>query len=264
DATVRDVLAQAHLAVREDLHARHPGVQVGWSVANQCVQAAPGGRAGAAAYREAVEAAFLRVAAGDDFIGVQAYTRTVFGPDGFIPAEGPRTLTGWEVYPEAVGEAARHTFDVTGGVPILVTENGIATSDDAQRITYLEGALEALACAMDDGVRVQGYLHWSLLDNYEWGHWEPTFGLVAVDRAAGSFERTPKPSLAWLGEVAGAANATERHAPAMNALPERPGADATGLSASALAALSTEQKATLTSGADTWTTTPVPGIASIT
>lgn len=53
---------------------------------------------------------------------------------------------------------------------------------------------------MADGIDVRGYLHWSLLDNYEWGHWRPTFGLVAVDRT--TFVRIPKPSLAWLGEVA--------------------------------------------------------------
>ncbi len=55
--------------------------------------------------------------------------------------------------------------------------------------------------AIDDGgVVVRGYLHWSALDNYEWGHWGPTFGLIAVDRE--TFERRPEPSLAWLGEVA--------------------------------------------------------------
>ncbi|MEV4019684.1 family 1 glycosylhydrolase [Nonomuraea angiospora] len=54
--------------------------------------------------------------------------------------------------------------------------------------------------AMDDGTDVRGYLHWSLLDNFEWGRWEPTFGLIAVDRE--TFERHPKPSLAWLGVIA--------------------------------------------------------------
>jgi beta-glucosidase len=50
---------------------------------------------------------------------------------------------------------------------------------------------------MDDGIRVDGYFHWSLLDNYEWGDYRPTFGLIGVDRH--TFERRPKPSLAWLG-----------------------------------------------------------------
>jgi beta-glucosidase len=96
--------------------------------------------------------------------------------------------------------AVRHAHEVTGGVPILVTENGIATADDTQRIRYTREALEGLHRAMTDGIDVRGYLHWSLLDNYEWGHWAPTFGLIAVDRE--TFVRSPKPSLAWLGETA--------------------------------------------------------------
>ncbi|MCL2595952.1 MAG: family 1 glycosylhydrolase, partial [Promicromonosporaceae bacterium] len=72
--------------------------------------------------------------------------------------------------------------------------------DDTRRIAYTSEALGHLVAAMRDGVDVRGYLHWSLLDNFEWGHWEPTFGLIAVDRQ--TFVRTPKPSLAWLGEVA--------------------------------------------------------------
>lgn len=73
----------------------------------------------------------------------------------------------------------RHTAHLLPGVPILVTENGIATDDDAQRVAYTTGALRGLADAMADGADVRGYLHWSLLDNYEWGHWGPTFGLRA-------------------------------------------------------------------------------------
>ena len=93
----------------------------------------------------------------------------------------------------------RHAWDITG-LPVLVTENGIATADDTRRIAYTKDALRALGDSIDDRVDVRGYLHWSLLDNYEWGHWEPTFGLIGVDRE--TFTRTPKPSLAWLGSVA--------------------------------------------------------------
>ena len=96
-----------------------------------------------------------------------------------------------------LGIAIRHAWKVTG-LPILVTENGIATADDERRIAYTAEALQHLMAAVDDGIDVRGYLHWSALDNYEWGHWEPTFGLIAVDRA--DFSRRPKPSLAWLGE----------------------------------------------------------------
>jgi beta-glucosidase len=109
-------------------------------------------------------------------------------------------LVGTAYRPDALGIAVRHTHAVTGGLPILVTENGIATADDTRRIAYTVEALTHLAATIADGVDVRGYAHWSALDNYEWGHWEPTFGLIAVDRA--TFRRTPKPSFCWLGAVA--------------------------------------------------------------
>jgi beta-glucosidase len=85
--------------------------------------------------------------------------------------------------------------------PILVTENGVATADDQQRIEYTEGALRGLHAAISEGADVRGYLHWSLLDNFEWfSGYGPTLGLIAVDRT--TFARTPKPSLAWLGAIA--------------------------------------------------------------
>ena len=84
------------------------------------------------------------------------------------------------------------------GKPVIVTENGIAASDDAVRIAYTQTALEGLARARADGVEARGYLHWSALDNFEWMHgYGPTIGLIGVDRQ--TFQRTPKPSLAWLG-----------------------------------------------------------------
>ena len=85
-------------------------------------------------------------------------------------------------------------------LPLLVTENGIATADDTRRIACTSEALRHLTAAVADGVDVRGHLHWSLLDNCEWSHWDPAFGLVAVDRE--TFVRSPKPSLAWLGRVA--------------------------------------------------------------
>lgn len=202
DEAVRDALIDVHHAARELLHAQHPGLQVGWSVANQAVQSIDGGERRAAEYREAIEDVWLRAAAADDHVGVQAYTRTVFGPDGKVEpdASTARTTTGWEYYPEALEEAIRHTAEVAAGVPVLVTENGISTRDDTQRIAYTAGALQGLARCLADGIDVRGYLHWSLLDNFEWGNWDPTFGLVAADRE--TFVRKPKPSLSWLGAVA--------------------------------------------------------------
>jgi beta-glucosidase len=201
DQEVTAALIRAHHAARRELAAA-PGVASGWTVANLNVQPAEGAVRQAAGWRQLREDQFLVAAAGDDFIGVQAYTRTVVGPDGEIPpAESARlTLTGREFYPAALEDAVRHTAGVLPGVPILVTENGIATGDDGERIEYTSAALAGLHRAIADGIDVRGYLHWSLLDNYEWGSYTPTFGIVAVDRD--TFARTVKPSGRWLGEVA--------------------------------------------------------------
>ena len=108
--------------------------------------------------------------------------------------------TGWEVYPEALGHTVRLAAE-HAGVPVLVTENGMATDDDEARIAYTRAALEGLAECIDDGVDVRGYLHWTLLDNFEWtAGYSKTFGLIAVDRE--TFARTVKPSARWLGQVA--------------------------------------------------------------
>jgi beta-glucosidase len=145
---------------------------------------------------------YLEPARDDDFVGVQSYTSQLVDENGIVPhPEHPdNTIMGWAYRPDALGIAVRHTHDVVGDVPIVVTENGIATIDDQRRIAYTGEALRHLRDTMDDGIDVHGYLHWSLLDNFEWGRWDPTFGLIAVDRE--TFERHPKPSLAWLGDIA--------------------------------------------------------------
>ncbi|GAB7186620.1 beta-glucosidase/6-phospho-beta-glucosidase/ beta-galactosidase [Kitasatospora sp. Ki12] len=195
-------LIEAHRAAVLAVKAISPEIQVGWSVANQVYQAVPGAETVADAYRRPREDVFLEAARADDWIGVQAYTRTRIGHDGPLPVpeEAERTLTGWEFYPGALGEALRHTADVVGDVPIIVTENGIATRDDDRRVSYARHALDDLAQALADGLDIRGYLHRSALDTYEWGSYRPTFGLIAVDPT--TFLRVPKPSARWLGRIA--------------------------------------------------------------
>ncbi len=84
-------------------------------------------------------------------------------------------------------------------LPILVTENGIGTADDKRRIAFIEEALKGVAECKEDKIPVIGYLHWSLLDNFEWQKgFSRTFGLIAVDRT--TQKRYPKESLGYLGQ----------------------------------------------------------------
>lgn len=208
-------LIAAHHAAREILKQRTDAA-VGWTVANESLVAAPGSEAKLREVQDARENAFLVAARGDDFIGVQSYTSQLVDENGIVAhAPSPdNTMVGTAYRPDAIGIAIRHASTMTEGVPVLVTENGIATPDDERRIAYTSEALQHVADAIADGIDVRGHLHWSALDNYEWGHWEPTFGLIAVDRE--TFERHPKPSLAWLGRIA-RANAI----PDRNATPDR-------------------------------------------
>ncbi|MGW0664155.1 glycoside hydrolase family 1 protein [Streptodolium elevatio] len=201
DAEIGEALIAAHRAVAPLVRQR-TGAKVGWTVANQALVPAPGSEAKHAEVQRLWEDMYLEPARDDDFVGVQSYTSQLVDGDGVVPhPEHPdNTLMGWAYRPDALGIALRHTHDVVGDVPIIVSENGIATADDARRIAYTSEALAGMYDAMQSGIDVRGYLHWSLLDNFEWGRWEPTFGLVAVDRT--TFERHPKPSLAWLGRTA--------------------------------------------------------------
>jgi beta-glucosidase len=155
-----------------------------------------------AAHRAAFEEQFLEVAAEGDFVGMQVYSCARIGPNGPVaPAPDLVTDAHMEYRPEALGRSVARVHEVLPDTPVYITENGLATTDDAQRVSYTEGALRGLAEAIADGADVRGYTHWTLLDNFEWfAGYGPKFGLVEVDRE--TFVRTPKPSLAWLGEVA--------------------------------------------------------------
>ncbi len=202
DPVVSDALVAAHHRAVEVIRS-WGGPRVGWAVATQSFQPEPGAEDETAAYAYPRETRFLEEAGADDWIGVQAYTRTMVGPDGPrpVPDDVEKTLTGWEYYPEAIGNGLRAAAAAAPGVPLVVTENGIATDDDRRRVAYLRGALTAVHAAIEAGIDVRGYYVWSLLDNFEWMMgYRPTFGIVAVDRA--TFTRTVKPSANFLGGIA--------------------------------------------------------------
>jgi beta-glucosidase len=148
------------------------------------------------------------LAGSDDLVGVQYYTRIVANPAaasggvalGSDPQPGERvTQMGWVWHPEGLGRVLDEV--AATGLPIHVTENGIATENDEERIEYVRLHLEQVHAAIQRGVDVRGYFYWSILDNFEWNEgYRPRFGLVAVDRE--TMERSPKPSLAWYGSIA--------------------------------------------------------------
>ena len=194
----------------EAIRTAAPGVPVGLTLSMTDYQLAPGGEQKLESIRHHAEDVFLDATKGDDFVGVQVYTRMLIGPGGWTGYEEgvPVLDMGYEFYPASLGNCLRRAWEYTGGtIPLLVTENGIGTTDDEQRIDYVRQALSGVLDAIDDGVDVRGYTYWSLLDNFEWAlGYRPRFGIVGVDR--GTFARTAKPSATWLASVA-AANALD-------------------------------------------------------
>ena len=199
--TTPQILA-AHKKARDAIKSAGCTAPVGITLAVQDYHAEPGGEAMAAALDGHINGQFFEAVRGDDFVGVQAYSRTRVGAGGPLPAAPGAEVTqmGYEFYPEAL-EATIRNAARGSGCPILVTENGIGSEDDTRRIAYTQRALEGVQRCLADGIDVRGYIHWSMLDNFEWTQgYRPKFGLIAVDRATQL--RTPKPSAYWLGKVA--------------------------------------------------------------
>lgn len=139
-----------------------------------------------------------------DFIGLNYYTRTIVSSAGWgIGAflgrvcrlhhhsdRGPTSATGWEIYPSGLGTILEKFSKF--GIPLLVTENGIATDDEALRRKFITQHLESLAEVLEKGINVIGYLYWTLMDNFEWTMGtEVRFGLAAVD--FNTQKRLPRP-----------------------------------------------------------------------
>jgi beta-glucosidase len=201
---VNGVLVDAHRKAVDAIRAAAPGVPVGLTLSMSDYQPVDGGESKRDQIRRGMEDIYLEATTGDDFVGVQTYSRDRVSPTGVLDPEPgvPTLVMGYEYWPQSLEATLRRAWEVTKGeVPLIVTENGIGTDDDSQRIDYVRAALEGVLRCIDDGVDVRGYTYWSLLDNFEWAYgYGPRFGLVDVDRT--TFVRTPKPSARWLGDVA--------------------------------------------------------------
>lgn len=201
-ALARDTFIRAHRLAFDAIKSGPGDFPVGLTLALSDHQAVPGGERVRDAARKAVDDVFLETAKQDDFIGVQTYTRMRYNANGAMPPEDgvPLTQMGYEFWPEALEGTIRYATSYTGK-PAFVTENGIGTENDAERIEYVRRALQGVHRCLQDGVNVLGYCYWSIFDNYEWTHgYGPKFGLIAVDRTTQA--RTAKPSAQWLGQIA--------------------------------------------------------------
>ena len=199
---VNEAFVRAHRLAVDALRSGPGSFPVGISLSMEELVAGEGGQATRDAAEQILENTFLEATGGDDFVGVQCYERTVLGPTGRLdPPPGTRlTQMGYEFWPQVVEYTVRRAAKVTG-LPVVVTENGLATEDDPERIEFIAEALRSLHRCIEDGVDVRGYFVWSLLDNFEWHlGFGPKLGLCAVDPT--TFERRPKPSAHWFGQVA--------------------------------------------------------------
>ncbi len=193
------LVMKAHQAAKAAMKSVKPELLIGISLSLHDIQSVEGGETNAAKEWEEEFAHYLPYIKEDDFFGLQNYSRSIIGPDGIMPnPEGAEeTQMGYEYYPEGLEHVIRRVHEELD-IPIMVTENGIATADDTRRVAYIETALSGVEKCIADGIPVTGYMYWSMMDNFEWQKgFGMTFGLIAVDRSTQT--RTPKPSLTFLG-----------------------------------------------------------------
>ena len=194
-----ELVFRAHREAKEAIKALYPDMQVGITLSMHDLQALPGGEKFAEDAWDEEFRHYLPYIQDDDFLGVQNYTRTQYGPQGQLPCPEGAELTqmDYEFYPEALEQVIRRVHEDFKG-NLIVTENGVAVSDDSRRVEFIRRALQGVENCLRDGIPVKGYCHWSLMDNFEWQKgYSMTFGLIAVDRE--TQKRTPKPSLSFLG-----------------------------------------------------------------
>lgn len=143
-----------------------------------------------------------------DFFGVNYYTRLHmrFNPLKKMGVEmrhrdiDGRGLTdmGWEIYPRGLEKVLRYASRL--GVPLIITENGIATRNSERKIAYMKKHVDALERSIADGIDVRGYFYWSLIDNYEWLQGlDARFGLYQVDFE--TLERIPTNAAAYYSYI---------------------------------------------------------------
>jgi len=147
-----------------------------------------------------------------DFLGLNYYFRQFIHSEGSIRKNpfgevcstdhhkdaGPLTDMGWEIYPRGIYEVIKKFSRYKK--PIIISENGLATKNDTVRQRFIKEHLEYILKAINEGAPVFGYLHWSLIDNFEWDSgYSKQFGLIEVDLA--TQKRTMRKSAQYYADI---------------------------------------------------------------
>ena len=139
-----------------------------------------------------------RIRGTTDIIGVNYYFTQYYHGFGAPNPKQPLNDLGWYMEPGGILPLLERLWK-RYHVPLIITENGLADARDLRRQWWLRETIGAMEKALATGVDLRGYLHWSLIDNFEWAFgWWPKFGLIEVDRT--TMRRTIRPSARWFAE----------------------------------------------------------------
>ncbi len=131
-----------------------------------------------------------------DFIGLNYYFQFTLGLEDL--EESCESDMGWKLRPAGLYHVLKSLKKYDK--PVFITEHGLADSKDEYRTWYIKESLKYVYKAMKEGVDIRGYLHWSLLDNFEWeAGFSPRFGLIEVDY--GTLERRVRNSAIEYSEI---------------------------------------------------------------
>lgn len=197
-------LVRAHKQAHEIFKAKNPKIQIGIAAQLANIQAKRPRNLLDVFITQTMRYAwnwwFLRrIRDYQDFVGINYYFTDYYQTYKRINPKQPVNDLGWYMEPEGLYPLMLRTWEHFKK-PIIISENGLADRNDANRQWWLEETIVAMERALSEGIEVAGYFHWSLLDNFEWAYgWWPEFGLVHVDREHG-MKRTVRPSAKWLAE----------------------------------------------------------------
>jgi len=182
---VISAVARAHRAAYTAMKSARPQIQIGIAKHNIFFESDmnPVNRIRCALTDWFWNHRFLSLIAGyQDFIGLNHYHHRKFGATADEQAAVVRSDMGWELHPSSLYHCLVGLKRY--GLPIYVSEHGLADAADSRRAEFIRNAARSLHRALAEGVPVKGYLHWSTLDNYEWTEgFGPRFGLVEIDYA---------------------------------------------------------------------------------